>query len=146
MLWESCSSSYTEHNKIGFAIFGFFCDFIRILQVAAKSTQRGKKRFCKLNPRKIGSLTTIPLVCTKHPGQSLGLAMWSLDQGGGAAGQNPASTAAGLAGGDLGWGLGVVGHRFRFLLAAETGPAAGHGGSRRRRPLEAVAPANCYSA
>jgi hypothetical protein len=33
MLWESCSSSYTEHKKIGFAIFGFLDDFIGILQV-----------------------------------------------------------------------------------------------------------------
>jgi hypothetical protein len=33
MFRESCSSSYTEHNKIGFAIFGFFYDFIGILQV-----------------------------------------------------------------------------------------------------------------
>jgi hypothetical protein len=63
--------------------------------------------------------------------------------GGGAVRQNPASTAAGLAGGDLGWGLGVVGHRFRCLLAAEIGPAAGRGGGRRRRPLEAVTPASC---
>jgi hypothetical protein len=45
---ESCSSCYTEHKKIIFAIFGFFCDFIRILQVAAKSTQRVRNLFaCK---------------------------------------------------------------------------------------------------
>jgi hypothetical protein len=37
MLWESCSSSYTEHNKIGFAIFGFFRDLLWILQVAAET-------------------------------------------------------------------------------------------------------------
>jgi hypothetical protein len=34
MLGESCSSSQTEHKKIGFAIFGFFCDFIPILEGA----------------------------------------------------------------------------------------------------------------
>jgi hypothetical protein len=45
MFRETCSFSYTEHKKIGFAIFGFFCDFIQILQVAAKSTQRGKNHF-----------------------------------------------------------------------------------------------------
>jgi hypothetical protein len=42
MFGGSCSSSYTEHNKIWFAIFGFFYDFISILQVAAKTHQRGK--------------------------------------------------------------------------------------------------------
>jgi hypothetical protein len=52
MFWESCSSSYTEHKKIGFAIFGFFCDFIRILQVAAKSTQRGKNHILHTGPWK----------------------------------------------------------------------------------------------
>jgi hypothetical protein len=47
MLRESCSSSYTEHNKIGFAIFGFFCDLLWILQGAAETHQRVKKRFCE---------------------------------------------------------------------------------------------------
>jgi hypothetical protein len=47
MLWESCSSGYTERHKIEFAIFGFFCDFIRILQVAAKSTQGVRKLFAR---------------------------------------------------------------------------------------------------
>jgi hypothetical protein len=37
MIWESCSSSYTKHNKIGFAIFGFFCDLIWILQDPART-------------------------------------------------------------------------------------------------------------
>jgi hypothetical protein len=41
-LGESCSSCYTEYNKIGFAIFGFFCDFIRILQDPVKAHKRGR--------------------------------------------------------------------------------------------------------
>jgi hypothetical protein len=32
MLWESCSFSHTEHNKIGFAIFGLFYELILNLQ------------------------------------------------------------------------------------------------------------------
>jgi hypothetical protein len=40
MLWERCSSSYTERNKIGFAIFEFFYDFISNLQDAAKTLKR----------------------------------------------------------------------------------------------------------
>jgi hypothetical protein len=35
MFGESYSSCYTEHNKIGFAIFGVFYDFKSILQVSA---------------------------------------------------------------------------------------------------------------
>jgi hypothetical protein len=40
MLRESCSSSYTEHNKIKFAIFGFFYDFISNLQDTAKTLKK----------------------------------------------------------------------------------------------------------
>jgi hypothetical protein len=45
MLWESCNFRYTEHSKIGFAIFGFLCDFIRILQGAAETLKRGRNLF-----------------------------------------------------------------------------------------------------
>jgi hypothetical protein len=45
MFRESCSSSYTEHKKIGFAIFGFFCDFIQFFKVAAKTLKRGGNTF-----------------------------------------------------------------------------------------------------
>jgi hypothetical protein len=45
MFGESCSSSYTEHNKIGFAIFGFFCDLLWILQVAAETLKRVRNVF-----------------------------------------------------------------------------------------------------
>jgi hypothetical protein len=45
MLWKSCSSSYTEHNKIRFAIFGFFCDLLWILQVAGKTLKRVRNLF-----------------------------------------------------------------------------------------------------
>jgi hypothetical protein len=42
MLWESCSFGYTEHNKIVFAIVGFFYDFIRFLELLVKRGQRFK--------------------------------------------------------------------------------------------------------
>jgi hypothetical protein len=42
MLWESCSSSHTEHNKIGFAIFGFFYKLIWNLQVTGSFHKTGK--------------------------------------------------------------------------------------------------------
>jgi hypothetical protein len=37
ILCRIISSSYAEHNKIGFAIYGFFYDFILNLQVTAKT-------------------------------------------------------------------------------------------------------------
>jgi hypothetical protein len=37
ILCRICSSSYTEYNKIGFAIFGFFYNFIFNLQGTAKT-------------------------------------------------------------------------------------------------------------
>jgi hypothetical protein len=40
MLWESCSYSYTEHNKIGIAIFGFFYNFISNLQDTVKTLKK----------------------------------------------------------------------------------------------------------
>jgi hypothetical protein len=37
MFCRNCSSSHTDPNKIGFVIFGFFYDFISILQVTGLS-------------------------------------------------------------------------------------------------------------
>jgi hypothetical protein len=45
MFGESCSSWYTEHNKIGLAIFGFFYGLLWILQVAVKAHKRGRSFF-----------------------------------------------------------------------------------------------------
>jgi hypothetical protein len=47
MFGRNCSSSLTENNKIGFEIFGFFCDLIWILQDPAKTLKRGKNHFAK---------------------------------------------------------------------------------------------------
>jgi hypothetical protein len=47
MFRKSCSSSHTEHNKNGFAILGFFYDFINILQVAAKTHKEVKNHFAR---------------------------------------------------------------------------------------------------
>jgi hypothetical protein len=52
MLRESCISSYTEHNKIGFAIFSLFCDFIRFYKVAGK-TQKGVKNLLSPTPLEV---------------------------------------------------------------------------------------------
>jgi hypothetical protein len=42
MLCKSCSSSHTEHNKIGFAIFGFFYKLILNLQSTGPQSKTGK--------------------------------------------------------------------------------------------------------
>jgi hypothetical protein len=47
MFGESCSSCYTKHNKIGFAIFGFFCDLLWILQVPAKTHKGVRNLFAR---------------------------------------------------------------------------------------------------
>jgi hypothetical protein len=60
MLRESCISCHTEHNKIEFAIFGFLCDFIWILQVAAKNTQRGKNHFAHRPSKRLKSSQICP--------------------------------------------------------------------------------------
>jgi hypothetical protein len=45
MLCGKCSSSHKEHNKIEFAFFGFFYDFIWILQDPVKAHKRGEIHF-----------------------------------------------------------------------------------------------------
>jgi hypothetical protein len=42
MLCKRGSSSYKEHSKIGFAIFGFLCELIWNLQVTASIHKTGK--------------------------------------------------------------------------------------------------------
>jgi hypothetical protein len=42
MLWESCSSSYTKHNKVESAIFGFLCDFIRFYDISKLQVKHTK--------------------------------------------------------------------------------------------------------
>jgi hypothetical protein len=45
MLWESCSSGYTENSKIKLAIYGFVYDFILNLQAPIKAHKKGKNHF-----------------------------------------------------------------------------------------------------
>jgi hypothetical protein len=46
MLCRNCTTSHTEHNKIVFAIFGFFYDFILNLQVTGPKSQTGRIYLC----------------------------------------------------------------------------------------------------
>jgi hypothetical protein len=47
MFSKSCSFGWTEHNKIEFAIFGFFYDFKSNLQCSAISLKGVKIHFAK---------------------------------------------------------------------------------------------------
>jgi hypothetical protein len=75
MLCRNCSPSHTDHNKIGFAIFVFFYDFILKLQDAAETHKRVKKPFCEQALGKIQGFADIPLVCTNNPGKNSSQAM-----------------------------------------------------------------------
>jgi hypothetical protein len=60
MPWESCSSSYTEHKKVEFAIFGFFYDFIRFFKVVGKTHKRGRYILLE-DPWNFLNFTNLPL-------------------------------------------------------------------------------------
>jgi hypothetical protein len=50
-LFKRCRFCHQEYNKIGFTIFGFFCDFICIVQDTAKTHKRDRN-FLRVGPRK----------------------------------------------------------------------------------------------
>jgi hypothetical protein len=56
-------------------------DFTRINKV----TLLFEMQFCRQAPRKVFSTADRPLLCTKHPGNSRGFAMWPLGRLAGAA-------------------------------------------------------------
>jgi hypothetical protein len=66
MLCKSCRSSHTEHNKIGFAIFGFFCDLLRNLQDPAK-TLKGVRSIFRVGPLNFSNHTTLPFTLIVRP-------------------------------------------------------------------------------
>jgi hypothetical protein len=132
MLWESCSSCYTEHNKIEFAIVRFFCDFIWFFKVTAKTHKRGRIILHK-DPWKFRTFTDLPSVCTQTPGKNQDLAMWSLGAWGGAVRWIPARPPAGLAREEVRRGLGAP--RSSMVAGAGVGRCRWgvHGGARELR-------------
>jgi hypothetical protein len=97
MLFKSCSSSHTEHKKIGFAIFGIFYHFIWILQGAAETHKRGENHFVE-DLWKVSNLHRSALGLHKTPWKFLGPCNVALGAWGGAAHRIPARPAAGMAG------------------------------------------------
>jgi hypothetical protein len=80
---ESCSSCYTEHKKIGFAIFGFFLRIDMDFTSFSQNTSKGKESFCEGVPGKTKQFTDLPLVCAKAPGNKTHPAIGSTGTGGG---------------------------------------------------------------
>jgi hypothetical protein len=114
-----------EHNKIGFVIFGFFCDFIWILQVTAKAHQRGRI-FLALGSLELFNFTTLPSTLAARPSNPKNPHRGTLGGGGR------------LVTGDVGPGLANKRHlraiqltsdRFVCLVGPEMSTARGDGGA-----------------
>jgi hypothetical protein len=138
MFGESYSSCYTEHNKIGFAIFGVFYDFKSILQVSAITHKCLKTLFAtrtleRLKPHNHTlSLRKTPQKEFKPRNAALG--PW---------GRRGRPKSGDLAGG-LGRGRGWEGSRSRtgpVWVLTHGGNSAG--GRARRRPAAAAAGGSC---
>jgi hypothetical protein len=67
MFCKSCSSSHTEHNKIGFAIFGFVYDLIWILQVTGSKGKNQKNLFLPKSVESFGPAHNSPWVLHSGP-------------------------------------------------------------------------------
>jgi hypothetical protein len=88
MLWESCSYSYTEHNKIGIAIFGFFYNFISNLQDTVKTLKKWRIllradpcQLLKVHIYAIGLPHRTPTAVARSPVASWGSGRQTLEQG-----------------------------------------------------------------
>jgi hypothetical protein len=66
MLCKSGRSSYTEHNKIRFAIFGFSYELIWNLQVSGSNNKTGKNLIA-LSPLGLLNLHNMPSQLTRRP-------------------------------------------------------------------------------
>jgi hypothetical protein len=82
MLCKRCRSIHIEHNKISFAIFQFFYDFIWNLQVTAQ-THKGGRFFLHTGPRKDLIFTTMPSNLTARSPSTMIPHRGALDGGGG---------------------------------------------------------------
>jgi hypothetical protein len=96
----SCRSSHTEQSKIGFAIFGFFYDFICIFKFQTKHSKL-EESFHKEVPRTIESSQKYPLFASQTLETSLPTQMspWC--------GRRRSSPESGKAGGGASRGGGV---------------------------------------
>jgi hypothetical protein len=92
--YKSCRDFHQESNKIEFAFFYGFYDFIQNLQESAKLNLLFKKLICVEVPGKIWDLTNMPLVHGWDPGKMETFATWSLGAVAGVAGAIPARPAA----------------------------------------------------
>jgi hypothetical protein len=116
---KSCRIIHHESNKIGFAFFQIFYDFIRNLQETAKWLLLLELTFC-----------------TKTLGKLFCFAMWSWVRLAGAGRQNSGEPPLGLAREGRGKGARVARDRFGLDLGVEVAGGGVCSGRRRRSPLE----------
>jgi hypothetical protein len=99
---------------------------------------KGVRFISRTDPWKVLGVHSYAPGSQLHPWKEVRVSNVVQGQGGGATGRIPATSLAALGGEVAGEGLGVTRERFVCLHAAGRGSAGGHGGRRRRRPLEAL--------
>jgi hypothetical protein len=87
----SCGIFHHESNKICFAFFSFFYDFLRNLQESAKALLLFQIQLCSKVPVSFSFLTYVPLFCGKALRRNCGFAMGPLGAGRWRSRQIPAS-------------------------------------------------------
>jgi hypothetical protein len=133
---KSCGIIRCESNKIGLTFFWCFCDFLRKLQVSAKSQVLFKNHFARRSLETSGSYEH-SLAFAVGPLKLNGASQcdpWAAGRRG--SGRNPATGGAGVRG--RRWGKTQGSPRGWFACSEGVGRAAGgaYRGSRRRPPLE----------
>jgi hypothetical protein len=128
---KSCSTFHQESNKIGFAFFWFFYNF---LQESAKKDLLLKFPLYAGVPGTFLSFTNRTLDCTKHPRKNKSPAMWPLALGRGCFCQNSASQRRRWPGKRRGSGHELTTHRFEAGNGAGMALASSPSGARRWRP------------
>jgi hypothetical protein len=134
--YQSCSVFHQESNKIGFAIFRFFYDFLWIFLSLSKSPLLLKIWFYTETPKSFQKLTSIPLVHRKAPGKKKRKAIGSLAMGRWRLRPIPGEPAAGSVGEIVGGGgaCGLTLSRFVTGVGAERPPASTGGDAETTHP------------
>jgi hypothetical protein len=133
---KSCRIFHNESNKIGFAFFRFFYDFLRNLQEPAKALILFQIQLCSQVPGSFGFLTYVPLLCGKTLRKECGFAMGPLGARRRRSGQIPANCRPGPAGRGRGRDPGSLG---ADSLARTGWGGTGEMGRRRPRAVASVA-------
>jgi hypothetical protein len=133
---KSCGIFHHESNKISFAFFWFFYNFLRNLQESAKTLYYFRFVFAAGAREVLDSYIYIPLLCVLALRNKWILAMWSSGTDQRRSGQNPARAGGGTGRGRRGGGLGVAMGRCGRLDRRKERPTTAVSGAPGRRPRE----------